>query len=58
MKEILFNCVTYAATVYHQSEREVPEFVCRKFFYDLVWSIPTWFQVIDQLVINIYPKQG
>ena len=26
LKEIVFTCVIYAATVYHQSERDIPNF--------------------------------
>ena len=53
MKEIVFYCVIYVPTVYQKSERENPDLFCPEYCCDLVWAIPTWFKVIDQIVMYI-----
>ena len=54
VKEIVLICVIYAATVYHQNERDITDFACNKSYFDLDRSIPTRFQVLGQLVIYIF----
>ena len=58
VKEIVFICVIYAATVYHQNERDITDFACNKSYFDLDRSMPTRFQVLVQLVIYIFDCLG
>ena len=57
-KEIVFTCIVYATTVYHQIESKVSDFVCPKYYCDLGRGIPTWFQVLDQMVMHIFSALG
>ena len=58
MKEILFTCVIYATTVYQCKQREVLGFVCPKSCCDMIRTIPPWFQVLNQLVLNLFSVWG
>ena len=58
VKSIVFTCVIYYETLYHQSERNIPNFLCRESCCDLGRSIPTWFQVLGQIVMHIFPVWG
>ena len=58
VKEILFTCVIYAANFYHQSECDIPDFECSKCCCDLDMGIITWFTVIDNIVMNLFPYLG
>ena len=58
LKEIIFNCVIYGATVYHQSELYITDFACPDSCCDFSRGLHTWFQVFGQLVIHIYPVWG
>ena len=55
VKQIVFTCVIYATTLYHQSERDIPIFALLESCYDLVRDIPTWFQVLGQILMHILP---
>ena len=57
-KEIIFTCVIYDTTVYHQSECDITGFAWLESCCDLVRGITTWFQVLGQIVMNILPVWG
>ena len=53
LKEIVFTGVIYDAAVYHISECDIPDNTQIKYCRDLGRGIPTWFQVIHQIVTHI-----
>ena len=55
VKEIVFTCVIYAATISLQSERDIPNFALLEYCCDLGRAIPTRFQVLCQMVIIFFP---
>ena len=55
VKEIVFACVIYAATIYHNNKRNIHYFTLLEPYCDLGGSILIWFQVLGQIVIHIFP---